>query len=190
MADWTTLADSQLDPDAPLTSELAYAWRDNPIAIAEGAAGAPKVVGQALSGVYLATLSTTTTSPIGVVGVDRARQFSIQSYSAYAGFTGANRNIQARYTSDNGVSWGAWQGVFSVIPPGGGNNGWRNFNFSVDVVNGQFSVAGSGRQVGDFVIVYETGSHTVPAGCNGVQIRWDTSGMPMSSVFYCLGGAA
>jgi hypothetical protein len=43
MADWTVISDSALDPDAPLTSELAYAWRDNPIAIAEGAVGAPRI---------------------------------------------------------------------------------------------------------------------------------------------------
>ena len=52
MADWTLIADSALDPDAPLTSDLAYAWRDNPIAIAEGATDAPKVQGIALGGVY------------------------------------------------------------------------------------------------------------------------------------------
>ena len=48
MADWTVITDASLDPDAPLTSELAYAWRDNPIAIAEGAAGAPRILDAAL----------------------------------------------------------------------------------------------------------------------------------------------
>lgn len=48
MADWTNIADTALDPDAPLTSELAYAWRDNPIAIAEGAAGAPRIADAAM----------------------------------------------------------------------------------------------------------------------------------------------
>ena len=43
MADYTDISDSAVDPDAPLTSELAYAWRDNPIAIAEGALGAPRI---------------------------------------------------------------------------------------------------------------------------------------------------
>lgn len=43
MADWTDIQDPALDPDAPVTSELAYAFRDNPIAIAEGAVGAPYV---------------------------------------------------------------------------------------------------------------------------------------------------
>lgn len=48
MADWTVITDQMIDPDAPLTSELAYAWRDNPIAIAEGAAGAPRIADAAL----------------------------------------------------------------------------------------------------------------------------------------------
>lgn len=41
MADWTEISDSALDPDAPLTSELAYAWRDNVIAMGECAVGSP-----------------------------------------------------------------------------------------------------------------------------------------------------
>lgn len=48
MADWTTIADTQVDPDAPVTSELGYAWRDNPIAIAEGASGAPRITNSAM----------------------------------------------------------------------------------------------------------------------------------------------
>lgn len=43
MADYIGITDTQVDPDAPLTSQLGYAWRDNPIAIAEGAPGAPRI---------------------------------------------------------------------------------------------------------------------------------------------------
>lgn len=43
MTDWTTIADSQVDPKAPVTSELMTALRDNPAAITEGAIGAPKI---------------------------------------------------------------------------------------------------------------------------------------------------
>lgn len=42
---WVNIPDTSLDPDAPLTSQLAFAWRDNPIAIAEGAEGAPVITG-------------------------------------------------------------------------------------------------------------------------------------------------
>lgn len=43
MTDWTTIADAQVDPKAPVTSELMTALRDNPLAIAAGATGAPPI---------------------------------------------------------------------------------------------------------------------------------------------------
>lgn len=56
MTDYIAINDTQLDPDAPLTSSLAYQWRNNPIAMAEGAAGAPLVQGHALENVFLGFL--------------------------------------------------------------------------------------------------------------------------------------
>lgn len=43
MTDYVAITDTQVDPDAPLTSQLGYQWRDNPIAMAEGATGAPNI---------------------------------------------------------------------------------------------------------------------------------------------------
>ena len=43
MATWTTIPDSSLEPGKPIRSIDTLALRDNPVAIAEGAAGAPKV---------------------------------------------------------------------------------------------------------------------------------------------------
>ena len=48
MADWTTITETATDPDAPVTSSLLKALRDNPSAIAEGASGAPRIVRSAL----------------------------------------------------------------------------------------------------------------------------------------------
>ena len=48
MADWTTITETATDPDAPVTSVLVKALRDNPQAIAEAASGAPKIVRGAL----------------------------------------------------------------------------------------------------------------------------------------------
>jgi len=47
MADWTTIPDSSIEPGKPIRSIDGLALRDNPIAIAEGAAGAPRIVGLA-----------------------------------------------------------------------------------------------------------------------------------------------
>lgn len=43
MATWKVIPDTAVDPDAPVTSDLAYGLRDNPVALAEGAAGAPRI---------------------------------------------------------------------------------------------------------------------------------------------------
>ena len=43
MTTWTTIPDASLDPTKPARAIDAKALRDNPIAIAEGASGAPKI---------------------------------------------------------------------------------------------------------------------------------------------------
>jgi len=48
MATWTNVANTSLEPGSPARSVDAFALRDNPIAIAEGAAGAPRIVNQAI----------------------------------------------------------------------------------------------------------------------------------------------
>lgn len=56
MATWTSIPDANLDPDKPARSIDALALRDNPVAIAEGATGAP--------GVRLAGQEDTVAGPI------------------------------------------------------------------------------------------------------------------------------
>lgn len=46
---WVTIPPTATDPDAPLTSFLAKAWSDNPAAIANGDAGAPRIADAALN---------------------------------------------------------------------------------------------------------------------------------------------
>jgi hypothetical protein len=49
MATWTTLPDASLEPGKPIRSIDGLALRDNPIAISEGAVGAPRVQDAALN---------------------------------------------------------------------------------------------------------------------------------------------
>lgn len=60
MTSYITITDAETDPSAPLTSELAKKWRDNPIAISEGSAGAPKIKMRAFSSGALAATATFT----------------------------------------------------------------------------------------------------------------------------------
>ena len=48
MATWTTLPDATLEPGKPIRSIDVLALRDNPVAISEGASGAPKILDAAL----------------------------------------------------------------------------------------------------------------------------------------------
>lgn len=48
MATWTNIGDTFLEPGKPVRSVDGLALRDNPIAIAEGAAGAPKIRAEGL----------------------------------------------------------------------------------------------------------------------------------------------
>ena len=49
MADWTTIPDESLEPGKPIRSVDGLTLRDNPVAIAEGAAGAPRIQTSALA---------------------------------------------------------------------------------------------------------------------------------------------
>lgn len=82
MATYITITDSQLDPDAPLTSSLAYQWRDNPIAMFGGAVGAPRL--------QFAAIDTwlTTSGAIGTVaflGQITANTTTLVAGTTYAG---------------------------------------------------------------------------------------------------------
>jgi len=46
---WLTIPDASVDPESPAIESLFRALRDNPVAIAQGAAGAPKVQDAAFS---------------------------------------------------------------------------------------------------------------------------------------------
>lgn len=49
MADYLPINPTEIEPEAPLTSSLAARWSNNPIAIAEGAPGAPRIQTNAIA---------------------------------------------------------------------------------------------------------------------------------------------
>jgi len=50
MTSYITINNTEVDPDSPITADLMTKLRDNPIAMAEGASGAPRVYGAAMYG--------------------------------------------------------------------------------------------------------------------------------------------
>lgn len=116
MADWSIQTDSQLDPDAPLTSELAYGWRDNLIAVTEGAAGAPRIEDAALSTALTFTgvdwvSKRAAAAPAGYLGQQCLMSHQGATSATYAlGDTTAGSNL--KFTSGGVVSLTASSGLW------------------------------------------------------------------------------
>jgi hypothetical protein len=49
MTSYITINNSEIDPDSPITADLMTKMRDNPLAIGEGATGAPRIIGQSMA---------------------------------------------------------------------------------------------------------------------------------------------
>lgn len=165
MADWTNITDSQVDPDAPLTSEIAYAWRDNPIAIAEGAVGAPKVEAIANRATTVTSWVTSSTNYYAATGLGR-----VASFRLVAMFAGAanSTQLQVSFSTNGGSTWGANQDVVSIASNQGLiYDGYFNLmNGSVDAA-GQIPPEGSSGATNPTLAT----SVTVPSGVNAFRFR-------------------
>lgn len=113
MADYTTITDAQVDPEAPITSELMSALRDNPIAIAEAATGAPKIdpraIDSLLAGPFSNTFSQGAADGSVVLGTvtdldDAEFLFSSATVTATNPST---VSVRLDRSSNNGSSWGS-----------------------------------------------------------------------------------
>jgi hypothetical protein len=86
MTTYTAIPNSDIDRDSPITEPLMTLLRDNPIAITEGAVGAPRILSPALDLTYTTGSTTLTTSTNAtIVTLDTT---SIQANNNLVLFTG------------------------------------------------------------------------------------------------------
>lgn len=162
MPAWTTISNALVAVGAKPFATTMQALRDNPQAIAEGAANAPKVMGQAL-GNFLDHKTPAANNFDGWTGLDRATWVEVfghhDAISAGAG-------LQARLSEDNGGSWNA-TGTVSGANLNSGVTGF--FRLIVNMETGAFrcvSTSGAGA-----VTSYGSGTLSRTAAANGLQIR-------------------
>lgn len=131
MADWVTISDTQVDPDAPITSELGYAFRDNPIAIAEGAVNAPRIrdnFGFATSNDLTNGMSFPLLGHNGVYG---RFVFLLNATN------GVSRNINIQFSSNDGGTWSAAETLMNLTADGENVNNFNvDTNISIDCLSG------------------------------------------------------
>jgi hypothetical protein len=155
-----------------ITLQQGRALRDNPIAIAEGATGAPRVEGRSLD-TFMGTLSLVDTTATGFIDLDRFEL--IRAVGNIDVATVVSRTMEIRFSNDNGSSYGSYQTI-TISPSGGLSNIEMFFNMRTGV--GRFLTGGLTNAL----------TLTVPANANAFQMRFDGSDRTGTFSFFCFGG--
>jgi len=116
MADWTNLPNQAVGVGGLPSGTTVTALRDNPVAIAEGAAGAPRVQARGRAFEYLPQVTGTGTNINGWTGLDPLAVVSI--FARGASSSGAF--IQFRASNDGGSNYGSW--INTLFPQSGLND--------------------------------------------------------------------
>lgn len=110
MATWTTIANTAVDVDSPVTVSLVTALRDNPEAIAEGSDNAPKISAPAM-GIVLSSGNITTAAAVTITGLDRVdKVLDHYRLNVFDDTGGANTTGTYRYrtSTDGGSTWSGY----------------------------------------------------------------------------------
>lgn len=164
MTAWTTISSLLVAVGAKPFATTMQALRDNPIAIAEGASGAPRVQGIALGSVYAGKSSVgSTTSPVVFLGLDGAKTL----YIPILAITTTTRTLQVSYSNNNGATWGSYQTILTTSVD-------YNGPLVINIVTGGIDGLGLASV-----------STTPVTGCNAIRFRWDASGGSFSLAVMC-----
>jgi len=114
---WTTIPDSEVDPESPITTSLMVALRDNPEGIAGAAGGAPKIITGAITDLAVTTAKLAAGAATAAkVGALPASKITTGVFPIARGGTGvpngsfANSKVMAGYQRlPNGLifQWGS-----------------------------------------------------------------------------------
>lgn len=102
MADWTTLPNLAVGVGGLPSGTTVTALRDNPVAIAEGAAGAPRIVGDALN-LIVAEINPAGMSSVIITDLETS-DFTLEFYTIQPDSTG-DRTLFFDPSYDNGATF-------------------------------------------------------------------------------------
>lgn len=184
MADYNPILDAETDPEAGLRSSLFKRMVANPIAIAEGAPGAPKVQGIAMDGVLAAAFVDNLATAVAVTGLDRAKSLIINM----SGSTSGGVSVRLEFSNDGGSTWGSIQQILSAAY---GTNQYFTATMSLDIETGDYVYGGIGVIGSTPSFQSRVATFTVPADCNAIRFsRSNTSLTNFSAHVQVIGGVA
>jgi len=106
MTTWTDLPNAAVQPGGRPRGSTITALRDNPIAIAEDATGAPKIKRKHM-------LSSVATSPNTFLNL--GEYSAIDFDFMFANTSGISQNFQIQYTTNGGTTWSTAQTLQTVL---------------------------------------------------------------------------
>lgn len=187
MPAYIPITELETDPGAPGTSELWKKWRDNPLAIAEGAPGAPRIRGKSLGNISMGAITVAGAGGQGYIDCDSMGLVAAQ----VVGVVATSRVLRARYSSNNGSTYGGWQNIVTT-PSGRETVGCFSGSMRLNLQTGLFyfavALAINPTFPPDNRVFSASGVHTVPDSCNAFQLSWDAASNTMNADFLCLGG--
>lgn len=184
MADYLVILDSETNPNAPLRSSLFKRMVANPVAIAEGAPGAPRIAANALAGLFLGAFTSTGTTPVAVPIDANTRILRLDGSTN----NGSNNAGQVRFSNDGGATWGSYQSWMAAGITGGVGNVAIMINLDTGAMN---TIGSLCVPSGSSANISLSSTLTIPSGVNAMQIRSTLSGTtPFNWLSWCLGGRA
>lgn len=169
MTTWTSIPNAAVAAGGRPRGSVVTALRDNPIALAEGASGAPRIVGKALD-LWLATLTLTGTTAVGVSDLDDYAAIRIEL--SEVGTPSGGASIQARFSDDNGSTWGSFQAITGALAANAGYAGSIIMSLTTGRYTSFIACAGLSSSTVAPTNPHATGTLTVPSGCNAFQLRY------------------
>ena len=169
MADWTTLPNAAVGVGGLPSGTTVTALRDNPVAIAGGASGAPRNLHRSIPLGYLPNISFTLT-PAGYDDLDPLTSLDI---NVFATLTGTSQNLQIRSSANNGGTWGSWV-TLQLFADGQA----RAYHGGFNLVTGVLNVSGLGPSLTP--PVFSLNLNTGVTNVNAFQFRFsggDGSGL-------------
>lgn len=163
MTDYISITEAQTDPGAPFTSDLAKQYRDNPIAIAEGATGAPRVQGIALGGVYLGSFTQDGKNPRALLGLGRVGLL-VSDVLTTGVSSGGGGIVQISLSNNGGASYGGW---ITLYTEPGTSADHANGRLHLDLATGAWRVR---MLASDSSILATEGTLTLPPGVDAIRL--------------------
>lgn len=180
MTDYTTLSNTAVGVGGLPSGATVTALRDNPIAIAEGTSGAPKVQGLALANYYIASVNNSGTTESAIVlpdGVDLLR-LDVSGITASTSII-----LQIAFSTDGGSTYGGWEILQSMSAA---CNYMASHVLDIPASTQKYV----GLVTAGTVSFAGGGGITIPSGANAVKFRMSSGGNTYRVHAYVIGGVA